>query len=184
MTLCGFCDASTKAFAAVVYILLRTKTQCIVRFVAAKTRALHTQTIPRQVLLSAFLLSKLVVSVRNNLQHQMTLLDVRCYTDSQVALYWIRGKDKEWKPFVQNRVREIRRNVHPDLWGHFPGKSNPADLPSRGLSILELSVSQLWRAGPERLRLDLPTSSDIKVSSIPELCLSELKIGNQLSHTL
>ena len=114
----------------------------------------------------------------------MTLLDVKCYTDSQVALYWIRGKDKEWKPFVQNRVREIRRNVHPDLWGHIPGKSNPADLPSRGLSILELSVSQLWRAGPERLRLDLPTSSDIKVSSIPELCLSGLKIGNQLSHTL
>ena len=71
MTLCGFCDASTKAFAAVVYILLRTKTQCIVRFVAAKTRVapLHTQTIPRLELLSAFLLSKLVVSVRNSLQH-------------------------------------------------------------------------------------------------------------------
>ena len=97
-----------------------------------------------------------------SLQPQMAPLNVRCHNDSQVALYWIRGKDKEWKPFVQNRVREIRHNVHPDLWKHCPGKNNPADLPSKGLNILELSVSQLWRAGPEWLSLDTPISSDIK----------------------
>jgi len=37
-TLCGFCDASTKAYAAVVYLLLKTETHSVVRFVAAKTR--------------------------------------------------------------------------------------------------------------------------------------------------
>ena len=107
ITLCGFCDASIKAFAAVVYLLLRTKTHSVVRFVAAKTRVapLQSQTIPRLGLLSTFL--KLVVSIHNSLQPQMAPLDVRCYTDSLVALYWIHGKDKEWKPFVQNRVREI-----------------------------------------------------------------------------
>ena len=36
-TLCGFCDASTKAYAAVVYLLLKTETHKTVRFVAAKT---------------------------------------------------------------------------------------------------------------------------------------------------
>ena len=108
-TLCGFCDASTKAFAAVVYLLLRTESNSAVEFVAAKTRVapLQSQTIPRLELLSAFLLSKLVVSVHDSLRPQMASLDVRCYTDSQVALYWISGKDKEWKPFVQNRVQEI-----------------------------------------------------------------------------
>ena len=87
-----------------VYLLLRTETHSVVRFIAAKTRVapLQSQTIPRLELLSAFLLSKLVVSVRDGLQPQLTPLDVRWYTDSQVALYWIRGKDKEWKPFVQN----------------------------------------------------------------------------------
>ena len=104
ITLCGFCDASTKAFAAVVYLHLRTKAHSVVRFIAAKTRVapLQSQTISQLELLSAFLLSKLVVSVHNSLQPQMAPLNVRCYTDSQVALYWIHGKDKDLKPFVQN----------------------------------------------------------------------------------
>ena len=37
-TLYGFCDASTKAYAAVVYLVLKTDTQNVVHFVAAKTR--------------------------------------------------------------------------------------------------------------------------------------------------
>ena len=123
-TLCGFCDASTKAFAAVIYLLLRSENKSVVQFVAAKTRVapLQSQTVPRLELLSSLLLSKLMVAVRNSLQPQLTSLDVRCYTDSQVALYWICSKDKEWKSFIRNRVREIRRNVHPDLWNHCPGK--------------------------------------------------------------
>ena len=87
----------------VVYLLLRTETRIAVRFVAAKTRVppLRSQTIPLLELLSALLLSRLVVSIHTSIQ---TNLDVKCYTDSQVALYWIRGKEKEWKP---NRVRDM-----------------------------------------------------------------------------
>ena len=46
---------------------------------AAKTRVvpLIVQTIPRLELLSAFLLSKLMVSVHNSLQHQITHLNMR-----------------------------------------------------------------------------------------------------------
>ena len=134
----------------------------MVRFVAAKMRVapLQSQMIPRLELLSTFLLSKLVLSIHNSLQPLMAPLDVRYYTDSQLALYWISSKDKEWKPFFQNRVREIWRNVHPDLWNHCPGKTSPADLPSRGLNVLELSVSQLWRVGPA---LDTPISSNIEL---------------------
>ena len=143
---------------------------------------LQSQMFPRLELLSAFLLSKLVVTIHNTFQPKMTTLDVRCYTDSEVTLYWIRGKDKEWKPFVQNSVREIQCNVHPDLQNHFPRKCNPADPPSRGLNILELFVSQLWREGPKWLNLDAPIYSDIESSPIPELCLPELKTNTKLSH--
>ena len=71
LTSITFCDASTKA---VVYHLLRTKTNSVARFVAAMTTVapLQSQIISRLELLSAFLLSRLVVSVRDSLQPQTT----------------------------------------------------------------------------------------------------------------
>ena len=150
LTLCGFSDASTRAYAAVVYLRMETSSGVVVRFVISKTRVapLQPQTIPRLELLSAVLLSRLIVSILSSIG---PTLPPQCYTNSQVALYWIRGTSKEWKPFVRNRVMEICRNVQPSLWSYCPGKSNPADLPSRGLTTLEVAVSQLWRQGPEWL---------------------------------
>ena len=158
----------------------------MLRFVAAKTKVapLQVQTIPRLELLSALLLSRLMVSVCNSLLHVVNNITMKCYTDSQVALYWIRGKDKEWKPFVQNRVNEIRRNVHPDLWNHCPGVSNPADLPSRGISVVELSTSLLWRTGPDWLTTDVPCQSDIEAATMPEQCSQELNANCRSSHNL
>ena len=96
--LCGFCDASTRAYAAVVYLILRSEVNTTVRFVAAKTRVtpLQKQTILRLELLSALLLLRLIVSVSNSLKSILPQLPLRCYTDSQVTLFWIRGIDKEW----------------------------------------------------------------------------------------
>ena len=184
-TLCGFCDASTKAYAAVVYLILKTETRSSVQFVAAKTRVapLKSQTIPRLELLSALLLANLIVSVHSSLQHQIPSLSIKCFTDFQVALYWILGSDKEWKPFVQNRVAEIRRKVHSNHWYHCPGTNNLADLPSRGITMMELSVSQLWRSGPEWLHLDVPIRLNDS-PPMPESCSQELKSKTKPSHTL
>ena len=177
VTLCGFCDASIHAYAAVVYLVTKTDVSTSVQFVVSKTRVapLQTQTIPRLELLSALLLSRLVVSVSNSLQSTISQLKVRCYVDSQIALYWIRGTNREWKPFVRNRVSEIRRNVHPSLWSHCPGISNPADLPSQGLTTLELTVNQLWRQGPEWLYADVPWVEPEPCTSMPGECAVELK---------
>ena len=137
--------------------------------------------IPHLELLSAFLLSKLTVSVSDSLSSTMTKLSVKCYTDSQVALYWIRGTDKEWKPFVQNRVRE---NVHPDHWNHCPGNTNPADLTSRGMTALELTVSQLWCVGPEWLATGVPSHPELESSFMPDECSTELRATGKTSHNL
>ena len=175
-TLCGFCDASLKAYAAMVYLLLETKNGCAVRFVAAKTRVspLKEQTIPQLELLSALLLSRLLTSVTQSLEDELTLSVPRCFSDSEVALYWIKGTDRVWKPFVQNRVKEIRNLVPPELWRHCSGRDNPADIPSRGLAPLELSVNTLWRNGPNWL----PEAKDGEADDnqeIPDECLSEIK---------
>ena len=78
------------AYAAVIYIALKTHSDATIKFVVSKTRVvpLQSQTIPRLELLSVLLLSKLVVSLKPTLP----LSEVQCYTDS---LYWIHGSDKE-----------------------------------------------------------------------------------------
>jgi hypothetical protein len=181
----GFCDASLKAYAAVVY--LRAKATCgyQVSMVASKTRVapLKQQTIPRLELLSALLLARLMSSVMQALQSEVEISRCYCFTDSTVTLHWILGVDKNWKAFVHNRVAEIRRLFPPACWNHCPGQDNPADIPSRGLTPQELASSQLWASGPtwlEESELDKTTDSEM-----PEECLVEMKREKmELTHGL
>ena len=108
--LVGFCDASKTAHAAVMYLVIESDLGCSTQFVACKTRVspVKEQTIPRLELLSALLLSKLVNSVSQALSPDLSLGEPSYYTDSKVSLYWIKGQEREWKPFVQNRVIQIR----------------------------------------------------------------------------
>ena len=135
-----FCDASIGAYAAVVYLLMKTDTNHYVKFITSKTRVspIHGQTIPRLELLSALLLAKLITSVTHSLESELPLNHSRCFTDAKGALFWIQGFGKEWKPFVQNRVNEIRKLLPIDCWNHCSGRDSPADIPSRGLAPLEL----------------------------------------------
>ena len=171
----GFCDASKKAYGAVVYLQIKSTTGNITRFVASKTRVapLRKQTIPRLELLSALLLSGLMVSITNSLESILTLSEPTCYTDSKVAFYWILGTRK-WKPFVQNRVTKIRKCLSPIHWKHCAGKDNPADLPSRGIPLPDLSLSQLWSEGPEWLNDDI-SEVHFEDLAIPEECIAELR---------
>ena len=104
-----FCDASSKAYAAVVYLRIETDEDVSIIFVAAKTHVtpIRTVSIPRLELLSALLLSQLVASIEGALQSELQLDGTICYTDSKVTLYWIQGKNHEWKQFVGNRVASI-----------------------------------------------------------------------------
>lgn len=176
--LIGFCDASANAYAAVVY-LQRGTGDGSVSLVASKTRVSpvgNRQTIPRLELLSALLLAKLIVSVSIALRSEILLDKPAYFTDSKIAMYWIIRTEREWKPFVQNRVNDIRRLTHIDRWKHCPGVDNPADIPSRGSSPAELSTSQLWRHGPDWLKVqDWSHMSEDELEPIPEECLEEMK---------
>lgn len=187
-SLIGFCDASKKAYAAVVYLRVETQEGLHVKFLTSKTRVspLQPQTIPRLELLSALLLARLLVSVRKGLESRLPISEVTCYTDSKVALHWIRGADKEWKQFVQNRTTEIRTLLPDAIWVHCAGKDNLADLPSRGMSLIQLTTSDLWRRGPDWL-MDGPLSvcQGEESTCMQEECIQELKAKDRkLLHSL
>ena len=100
--------------------------------------------------------------------------------------YGIKGINRDWKPFVQHRVEEIRRLVPAQCWNHCPGKDNPADIPSRGLSPTELSLCKLWQDGPEWLRTGIERNQSLLDTDIPDECKVELKTANKdtLLHVL
>ena len=176
----GFSDASVNAYAAVVYLKIETVDETYLKFVMSKTRVapLVEQTIPRLELLSALILARLISHIRSVLEEFIPISHVTCWSDSEVALYWIRGEDREWKQFVQNRVCEIRSLVPPNAWRHCSSKDNPADIASRGTSPVILAGST-WVSGPDRLKSyeeAMQTSEETtKVKQAPVESLQEAK---------
>ncbi len=73
----SFCDASLKAYTAVVYLLLETHSGRHVRITASKTRVspLKTQTIPRLELLLALPLARLKDTFTQALESELPLCD-------------------------------------------------------------------------------------------------------------
>ena len=149
----AFGDASDKGYGACVY--LRAELQdgsCVSSLVMSKAKVapLKKVTVPRLELLGALLCSRLLVFVRQALKLPMNV-DYMCWTDSMVALSWIRSEPGRWKAFVANRVAEIHDLTSPDKWSHCPGSENPADLVTRGVTAQELVSSAVWLHGPEFL---------------------------------
>ena len=62
---------------------------------------------------------------------QITINEVFCWSDSQIALSWIKQVKKSWKIWVENRVEKIRSNEPVDSWRYIRTDQNPADITTR-----------------------------------------------------
>ena len=68
-------------------------------------------TIPRLELSACLLLSKHVKSTTAALSKQINIKNVYCWSDSLIALWWIKQTHKTWKLWIQNQFKKIRENV-------------------------------------------------------------------------
>ncbi|GFU58684.1 integrase catalytic domain-containing protein [Trichonephila clavipes] len=146
----GFSDASERAYAAVVYIKCFNESgQSQTRLLCSKSRVapLKTLTIPRLELSAALLLSRLVKKVAPILQ--LSIHKIWMWTDSTIALAWIKTEPHKLKTFVSNRVAEIQALSKDYHWKHVSSKNNPADLISRGCNVDELLKNEMWFSGPD-----------------------------------
>ena len=182
--LVGFCDASQRAYAVVIYFKIRSAGGCVVRFVTSRTRVapLSAQTIPRLELLAALLFARLLSSVLHALQMEQSLKEPLCFTDSKITLFWIKGSDKMWRQFVQNRVIEIQSLVLIECWHQCPSELNPADLPSRGADLKELTESTTpWLTVPYWICESDQRQCSYDLDTIPDECMVELKVESWLT---
>lgn len=149
----GFCDASIRAYGAVVYVRgLDEHGKMQVRVLSAKSRIapIKPVSVPRLELAACELLSHLFVVVTRATNWPNAQAFFWC--DSTVVLYWMRKELCQLKMYVANRVQKIRENTDMNNWFHVRSEQNPADLISRGLNAMELVPNELWWSGPPWLR--------------------------------
>ena len=173
-----FCDASTTAYAAVVYIRQPvSQGHFQSQLLVAKTRVapIKTLCVPRLELCAALLGAQLDQSIRIALDDErFPNLKVFAWTDSTITLAWIKNHPSRWKTFVANRVAKIQKSVPAENWNHVPTESNPADCASRGMSPRKLQSHHLWWQGPEWLRMPASAWPQIDIA-LPEESLKEAK---------
>ena len=111
---------------------------------------LKSFTIPHLELSACVLWSKLLVSVLEALKREIKDTVMFCWSDSMVALWWIKEVYKRWGVWVQNRVEVIRGNTSPGIWFHVPSTSNPSDISTRSISLDHLDFVH-WFHSPQFL---------------------------------
>ncbi len=161
------------AMAAVVYIRVVYSEDCVsVELVMAKSKVspVKPQTIPKLELSAAVLLTKLLFSAMSELS--IDLSSVYAWSDSTIALAWIRTNPAKLKTYVANRVVQIIDVIPPVSWRHVTSASNPADVASRGIFALDLYHHPLWWHGPSWLHSppdSWPVHREPLNSKLPEL---------------
>ncbi|XP_067940558.1 uncharacterized protein [Watersipora subatra] len=127
-----------------------------VTLLMAKGRVAPTKlmTIPRLELQAAVEAAKLSATLKAELN--MKINKEYFWSDSAVALGYIKNSEHRYHMFAANRVQTIRSNSKCEQWHHVPGKANPADLVSRGANLFSLQKSAWWD-GPQFLH-----ASDIR----------------------
>ena len=153
LALHAFGDASPRGYGACVYLVAEKEDGSVVPSLViakAKLAPLKTVTLPRLELLACLLSARLLTFVHDALRFEKSLR-YYCWSDSMVALSWIKADPSRWKAFVANRVMEIQTLTSPDRWFHCSGVENPADLLTRGVTDEELIFSKVWLQGPKFL---------------------------------
>ncbi|KAL9976916.1 hypothetical protein ACROYT_G014258 [Oculina patagonica] len=169
----AFGDASSQGVCAAVYAVVGQESGTTQGLITSKSRlSKQNLTIPRLELVAGHMAANLAVNVRDALQNCNPV--IHCWLDSTVALYWINGCG-EYRQFVANRVQKIQQHQG-IVWHHAPTDQNPADLGSRGGSVIS---APLWMNGPPWLPYpdQWPPNIEIKASSESQ---AEDKIPHQL----
>ena len=127
-------DASQTAYGAVSYLGVVSETgvvHCCFMLGKSKLAPMKQLTIPRLELVAAVVAVQLEVTLRKELYMQVDRSVF--WSDSMVALQYIKNKTTRFHTFVANRIAMIHENSDPVQWRFVDTKRNPADHISRGI---------------------------------------------------
>ena len=155
-----FCDASEKAYGACVYLVSVKDDIVSSTLISSKCKVapIKPSTLPRLELLAVHTGAKLATAVKAALSKSKHALNISVlYSDSTIALSWIKADTARWHTFVSNRVSQIQSMLPTTEFIHVSSEENPADLCSRGLLATQLVAQQTsWFQGPSWLGSSFP----------------------------
>ncbi|GBL79158.1 hypothetical protein AVEN_92402-1 [Araneus ventricosus] len=156
-----FCDASDKAYGAVLYLCSKNESgEVQTNILCSKSRVcpIKATTTPRLELSATLLLARLVSKVISIIQVQIN--HIYMWSDSTIALAWIKTPHEKLKTYVSNRVKTINTLCPNFDWRHVNSADNPADLISRGTSATNLVNNSLWFHGPTFIKSEISLPVD------------------------
>lgn len=150
-----FSDASSVAVATASYLrLIDSNDNVHITLLFAKSRLVPPKrlSIPRLELTAAVLSIQSEVMLKNELE--IALIESQFWCDSMTVLYYIKNESKSFHTFVSNRVNKIRDVSKPNQWSYVPTKQNISDVASRGLTGEKFVSNEMWKSGPDFLKMD------------------------------
>ncbi|XP_043505744.1 uncharacterized protein LOC122526416 [Polistes fuscatus] len=166
----GFADASETAYGACIYIVSKDgRGNGSSNLLCARSRVapLKAVSLPRLELCATVLLARMINKLTTNMRVEFR--KICCWSDSTIALAWIRAPSRNWTTFVANRVAEIQERIPNAKWGHVSSAENPADFISRGVTPTELLSLDLWWHGPGMVFGNATdTAPEVPLEELPE----------------
>ena len=153
-----FCDASTEAYGAVLYLVTPACEECPegqIRMVRSKAKVVpvnkdpNEDTMPRWELCSILIGAFIVDYVKKGMQIEDDL-ETFIWNDNKPALSWC-SQDEISLAFVHRRVLQIRELCPNAKIGYVPSGQNPADVLTRDTSVKDFLNNELWWKGPQWL---------------------------------
>lgn len=140
-----FCDASSQAYATIIYLHVEKRECRNTHLIFSKTRLAPKRivSIPRLELLAVNIGIRSLKFIEAELK--LPIIQKTLWTDSQCVLHWLKT-NKTLPIFVENRVKEIRTCKDIDFL-YISTDENPADIASRGATFTMLMNSN-WFEGP------------------------------------
>ncbi len=145
------CDASQSAYGCCSYLRCIKDNMCHVTLIMSKNRLCPIQqvSIPRLELQSAVLSAQMNVTIVKQLE--VKIAKSYFWTDSQIALSYIKNTSKKLKIYVANRVEIIRNLTDINHWYYVSTTENHADIIFRGGTFAMMN-SDIWKEGPKFLQ--------------------------------
>ena len=157
------------------------------KLLTAKSKLVHTTTIPKGELKAAVMGASLAHTVCADLGAQVE--DVIFVSDSTIVLFWLTHDARPLQTAVRNAVIEIRRFTCVDQWYHVASENNVADLGTRHVELSEVGPEsewingRPWMAGP-RDHFPLRDISQISLDAEEaRVAAKEVKVGEMEIHT-